>query len=78
MDGYASQGNQYGSEFGRRVEETVADMADELRRAVNYVDRVIVPEVRRETGGALRSLARHMDRWADSLDPDHAGGRPPL
>jgi len=39
------------------------------RRAVAYVDRVMVPEVRREAGGAARLLAVHLERLADRLHP---------
>ncbi len=41
----------------------------ELRHAARYVDTLVVPEVRREAGGALRLLAGHMESWADKLDP---------
>jgi hypothetical protein len=44
-------------------------VCNEVRHAVRYVDTVIVPEVRHESGGALRTLAVHMERWADKLDP---------
>ena len=36
----------------------------------SYADRVIVPQIRHESGGAVRMLARHLDRLADVLDPD--------
>lgn len=65
MNAYAS----YGGGFGRSVEEAMESVETEIRHAVAYVDRVVVPEVRRETAGAARMLARHLERLADRLDP---------
>jgi predicted GNAT superfamily acetyltransferase len=40
-----------------------------LGEAVGYVDRVVVPEVRREAGSAARLMAAHLERLADRLNP---------
>ncbi len=69
MQDYASSRNPYGSGFGQRVEEAVDDVAYELRSAVAYVDRVVVPQVRRESSGALRLLAGHLEKLANTLHP---------
>jgi hypothetical protein len=45
---------------------------EEFHHAVGYVDRVIVPEARREAGSAARTVARCLDRLADRLDPNGA------
>jgi hypothetical protein len=42
----------------------------ELRHAVAYIDAEVVPKVRRESAGALRLLAGHLERLADKLDPE--------
>jgi len=70
MNAYATSADV----FSRRLEEILADADGELRQAVAYVDRVIIPEVRRESAGALRLLAVHLDRLADKIDP--AGADP--
>ena len=72
MNAYASSGDV----FSRRVEEWMENAQVEIRHAVAYVDRVIVPEVRREGAGAARVLARHLERLADKLHPvDEPGGK---
>lgn len=68
MNAYASSG----SDFSRRVEELIEDVTDELRGAVTYVDRVMVPEVRREASSAARLLAAHLDKLAERLHPQQA------
>jgi hypothetical protein len=65
MNAYASSNDR----FSRCVEEFVETAGAEIRQAAAYVDRVIVPEVRRETGAAARTLARHLERLADRLHP---------
>ena len=68
MNAYASSHEG----FGRRLEDLMESVEAEIRQAVSYVDRVVVPEVRREAGGAARVLAGHLERLADRLDPLHA------
>lgn len=65
MQGYTSTSE----DFSRRVEDWMDAATHELRHAARYVDTLVVPEVRREAGGALRLLAGHMESWADKLDP---------
>lgn len=72
--------------FGRRIEEAVTGVAEEILHGVAYVDAVIVPQVRREAGILARVLAGHLDRLADTLHPSanvHSGpasgaGRKPV
>ncbi len=76
MQGYATTGEGFSGRTAERIEEWMDTVATELRQAVNYVDRVVVPEVRRESASGMRVLARHLERWAESLDPvrsDSAG-----
>jgi hypothetical protein len=65
MNAYASPSDH----FSRRVEEFFENARSEIRDAVTYIDREIVPEVRREAGTAARILARHLDQLADRLHP---------
>ena len=65
MNAYASPSDH----FSRRVEEFFENARSEIRDAVTYVDREIVPEVRREAGTAARVLARHLENLADRLHP---------
>jgi hypothetical protein len=67
-------GPHYGP-YRSRVEAWFENAEAEIRHAVAYVDRVIVPEARRETAGAVRILARQLDKLADRLYPlDQTGG----
>lgn len=65
MNAYATSNDR----FSRCVEEFMENAGAEIRQAAAYVDRVIVPEVRRETGSAARILAGHLERLADRLHP---------
>lgn len=71
MNAYAGPRTGF-SDFGRSVDEWLDRAAEEVRHAVDYVDQVIVPEVRHETGSAMRTVAVHLERWADRLDPQGA------
>jgi hypothetical protein len=63
MNAYASPGEG----FARCIEDVVERVEGEVRHAVAYVDAVIVPEFRKESSAAMRLLAGHLERWADSL-----------
>jgi len=70
MNAYASSAN----DFSRQIEEFMESVTAEVRHAVAYADAVVIPEVRRESGGALRTIATHLDRLADKLDPSGRRG----
>ena len=63
MNAYTSSG----SNFARSVEDVVESIREEIQHSVDYVDAVVIPQVRKEAGAALRLLAGHLERWADSL-----------
>jgi hypothetical protein len=65
MNAYASSNSQ----FGRRFDDLMESVEAEIRHAATYVDRVVVPEVRREASSAARVLAGHLERLADRLHP---------
>jgi hypothetical protein len=56
-------------DFSRRMEEVMDTVSAEMRHAAAYVETVVIPEVRRESSGALRLLAGHMERLAERLHP---------
>jgi hypothetical protein len=63
MQGYAAPPD----DFRRRAEEWVDRLEAEFQDVAGYMDRVVVPEVRREAASAARLLAGHLDRLADRL-----------
>ena len=67
MNAYASSGDN----FARSIEHLMETVEVEVRHAVAYVDAVVVPQVRKESSTALRLLAKHMERLADSLHPEN-------
>jgi hypothetical protein len=71
MNAYASSPD----DFSRRVEEFMDTVSTEVRHAAAYVDAVVIPEVRRESGSALRLLAGQLERLADKLHPQEARQR---
>jgi len=63
MNGYAYSEDA----FSRRLEQWIDRVEAELGDAAEYVDRVVMPEVRREAGSAARLMAGHLERLADRL-----------
>ena len=53
---------------GRRIEEAVELIEMELRHAVAYVNDAIVPEVRRDSIAALRTVADRLRELADRFE----------
>jgi hypothetical protein len=53
---------------GRRLEEAMELIEMELRHAVAYVNDAVVPEVRRESINAMRSVAETLRNLADRMD----------
>jgi hypothetical protein len=65
MNGY----NYSDEAFARRVELIIDRVEIELGQAMDYVDSVVAPEVRREASNAARLMAAHLERLADRLNP---------
>jgi hypothetical protein len=59
---------------GRRLEEAVELIEMELRHAVAYVNEAVVPQVRRESISAMRTVAETLKNLADRMDA-RAGGQ---
>jgi hypothetical protein len=60
---------------GRRLEEAIELIEMELRHAVAYVNDAVVPQVRRESISAMRTVADTLRNLADRMD-QNAGGPP--
>lgn len=57
-----------GRGFSRRLEELIQQVEVELREAVNYVNDEVVPQVRRESVTAMRTLSEKLRNLADRID----------
>jgi hypothetical protein len=53
---------------GRRIEEAVELIEMELRHAIAYVNDAVVPQVRRESITAMRTMAETLRNLADRMD----------
>lgn len=53
---------------GRRIEEAVELIEMELRHAVAYVNDAVIPQVRKESIAALRTVADKLRDLADRFD----------
>jgi hypothetical protein len=67
MSAYPPPPGSAGS-VGRRIEEAVELIEMELRHAVAYVNDAVVPNVRRESISAMRSVADTLRSLADRMD----------
>lgn len=62
---------------GRRIEEAVELIEMELRHAIAYVNDAVIPQVRRESISAMRSLADTLRDLADRIDEHQQPPRGP-
>jgi len=64
---------------GRRIEEAIELIEMELRHTVAYVNDAVIPQVRRESVSAMRSVAETLRSLADRIDQNANGApeRPP-
>ena len=62
--------------FGRRIEEAMELIEMELRHAVGYFNDAVVPQVRRESIAAMRTVSERLRNLADRLD-QQGGPQPP-
>ena len=63
--------------FGRRIEEAVELIEMELRHAIAYVNDAVVPQVRRESITAMRSLSETLRNLADRIERHQSPPQPP-
>ena len=64
-----------GPGVGHRIEEAMELIEMELRHAVAYVNDAVIPQVRRESIFAMRSVAETLKNLADRMDAK--AGQPP-
>lgn len=61
-----------------RLRDAAAHAQEELRRVAAYLNDEVVPEVRRNSSGALRTAADELRKLAEQLDaPDRRTPPPP-
>lgn len=63
--------------MGRRFEEAIELIEMELRHAVAYLNDAVVPEVRRESISAMRTVADTLRNLADRMDKRANGPKDP-
>ena len=66
-----------GPGFGRRIEEAVELIEMELRHAIAYVNDAVVPQVRKESITAMRSLSETLRNLADKIERRQPGDQAP-
>jgi hypothetical protein len=62
---------------GRRIEEAVELIEMELRHAVAYVNDAVVPQMRKESISAMRSMAETLKNLADRVERGSYGSGQP-
>lgn len=62
---------------GRRLEEAIELIEMELRHAVAYVNDAVVPQMRRESISAMRTVAETLKNLADRMDARASGEKDP-
>jgi len=65
-----------GGNVGKRIEEALELIEMELRHAIAYVNEAVVPQVRRESITAMRTMAETLHTLADRMDRTQAGAQP--
>ncbi|MDE3149903.1 MAG: hypothetical protein KGL37_10590 [Acidobacteriota bacterium] len=67
------------SGVGQRIEEAIELIEWELRHAITYVNDAVVPEVRKESISAMRTVADTLCKLADRMEqPSQPPKRPGL
>ena len=61
---------------GQRIEEAIELIEMEIRHAAAYINAAVIPEVRRESISALRTISNTLRSFADRLD-QHGPPPPP-
>ncbi len=59
---------------GRRIEEAIELIEMELRHAAAYLNEAVVPQVRRESISAMRTIADTLRNLADRMDRNQPKG----
>jgi len=56
------------AKWEQKLKDTAARIEQELRQAVKTVDEEVIPEVRKHSSSALRTLAAKLDKLAQHMD----------
>ncbi len=62
---------------GRRIEEAMELIEMELRHTIAYINDAVVPQVRRESISAMRTVADKLRNMADRFDATHTPPKGP-
>ncbi|HWR16766.1 MAG TPA: hypothetical protein VN577_18210 [Terriglobales bacterium] len=57
-----------GERVGRKIGETVNQLEKEAERLISYIEKEVVPDVRKGSTQALRTAATKLAEFADYLD----------
>lgn len=63
--------------LGSRIEEAIELIEMELRHTIAYVNDAVIPQVRRESVTAIRTLSEKLRDLADRFDRTGPGPRGP-
>jgi peptide deformylase len=58
-----------------KLREAAQKVETEVRRAINYLNDEVVPQVRAQSSIGLREAAEQLRKLADQLDRHRGGGR---
>ncbi len=61
---------------GQRIDEAIELIQMELRHAIAYVNDAVVPQVRRESISAMRTVADTLQSLADRMEKGRQAGSP--
>ena len=67
-------GTGSGPSVGQRIDEAMELIEMELRHAIAYVNDNVVPQVRRESITAMRSISEKLRNLADRMESSAAKG----
>ncbi|MBB6145433.1 hypothetical protein HNQ77_003394 [Silvibacterium bohemicum] len=68
--------NQSGFEdFGRKIDEKVPRLEEEVKKVIAYLNDEVVPDVRANSSKALRAAAGQLAKLADRFDHRTGGQR---
>jgi hypothetical protein len=63
--------------FEARLRDAAAHVEEDLRRVAAYINDEVVPEVRRNSSGAIRTAADELRKLAERLDAANNRTPPP-
>ena len=70
-------GGPYPGGVAQRIEEAIELIEMEIRHAAAYINADVIPEVRRESISALRTISNTLQSFADKLDQNPTQPPPP-